>query len=158
MAAAAKTASKAPAKPRTRKPAAAKAAAPKARAAKAASPKTAAPKRPAPKTATARAAPPKASASKAKAAPAKAPPRLGLISAIAVGVVAAGSAIALFGRRLFAPGNAEHPAPDLALDQPHNDGSRRAPDAFRPDPTAAVPASEREGLRPATGIPSLVTH
>ena len=31
------------------------------------------------------------------------------------------------------------------------------PEAFRPDPTAPVPASEREGLRPATGpAPTLV--
>ncbi|MFD1788381.1 hypothetical protein ACFSC3_12440 [Sphingomonas floccifaciens] len=54
-------------------------------------------------------------------------------------------------------GNAEHPAPDLALDKPHPGPTDRAPDAFRPDPTAPVPDSEREGLRPATGpAPTLV--
>ncbi|MEI9928611.1 MAG: hypothetical protein WDN44_14050 [Sphingomonas sp.] len=31
------------------------------------------------------------------------------------------------------------------------------PEAFRPDPSAPVPASEREGLRPASGpAPTLV--
>lgn len=54
-------------------------------------------------------------------------------------------------------GNAEHPAPDLALDRPHPGPDDRAPEAFRPDPTAPVPESEREGLRPATGpAPTLV--
>jgi len=57
---------------------------------------------------------------------------------------------------LTRPRNAEHAAPDLALDAPQP-GTERAPDAFRPDPTAAVPASEREGLRPATGpAPTMV--
>ena len=65
----------------------------------------------------------------------------------------------LFARSLLrtAPRGAEHPAPDLALDQPRPGPDDRAPDAFRPDPTAAVPESEREGLRPATGpAPTLV--
>lgn len=133
-AAAPKTATKAPPKPRTRKPAAsAKATAPKAAAPKAAKPRVAARKAPAPQPRR----------------------RVGLISAVAVGIIAAGSAIALFGRRLLEPGNAEHAAPDLALDEPR-DPFGRAPDAFRPDPTAPVPASEREGLRPANG--ALVTH
>ena len=69
----------------------------------------------------------------------------------------AGGAIVALSRYLTRPGNAEHPAPDLALDKPHNDGSQRAPEAFRPDPTAPVPESERDGLRPATGpAPTLV--
>ena len=49
-------------------------------------------------------------------------------------------------------GNAEHPVPDLAADAP-TPGTDRAPEAFRPDPTAPVPDSEREALRPATGAP-----
>lgn len=54
-------------------------------------------------------------------------------------------------------GDAEHPAPDLALDQPHPGPDARAPEAFRPDPTAPVPDSERDALRPATGpAPTLV--
>lgn len=78
----------------------------------------------------------------------------------AVGALAAGVGAALslgwFDR--FFPGNAEHPAPDLAADAPAP-GTNRAPDAFRPDPTAPVPASEREGLRPATGpAPTLAAN
>ena len=70
----------------------------------------------------------------------------------AIGAVAAGIAAAFHFGGLKAPGNAEHPAPDLAPDAPPpgRDG-RRAPEAFRPDPTAPVTAAEREGLRPATG-------
>ncbi|WP_242147536.1 hypothetical protein [Sphingomonas sp. BAUL-RG-20F-R05-02] len=44
----------------------------------------------------------------------------------------------------------EHAAPDLAPTKPHNDGSARAPEAFRPDPTAPVSAAERDAFRPAT--------
>jgi hypothetical protein len=77
----------------------------------------------------------------------------------AAGAIAAGIGAALgFGwfDRLF-PGNAEHGAPDLAADAP-TPGTNRAPDAFRPDPTAPVPASEREALRPATGpAPSMAS-
>ena len=52
---------------------------------------------------------------------------------------------------------AEHAAPDLALDKPRPGPTDRAPEAFRPDPTAPVPESEREALRPATGpAPTLV--
>lgn len=73
---------------------------------------------------------------------------LGAIAAIMVGVLG-------FGRRRTALG-AEHAAPDLAADAAPV-GSQRAPDAFRPDPTAPIPASEREALRPATGPgPSMV--
>lgn len=49
-----------------------------------------------------------------------------------------------------AVGGAEHAAPDLAPDAP-TPGSARAPEAFRPDPTAPVSDAEREALRPATG-------
>ncbi len=42
-----------------------------------------------------------------------------------------------------------HEAPDLALDAP-KPGTTRAPDAFRPDPTAVPAAGELDGLRPAT--------
>jgi hypothetical protein len=44
----------------------------------------------------------------------------------------------------------EHAVPDLAPDKPHNDGSERAPEAFRPDPTASISAAERDAFRPAT--------
>ena len=43
-----------------------------------------------------------------------------------------------------------HDAPDLALGAP-KPGTTRAPDAFRPDPTAVPTADELDGLRPATG-------
>lgn len=49
-----------------------------------------------------------------------------------------------------------HPVPDLAANAP-TPGTDRAPEAFRPDPTAPVSPEEREALRPATGpAPSLV--
>ncbi|MCM8729608.1 hypothetical protein ACFO8O_01310 [Hephaestia sp. GCM10023244] len=41
-------------------------------------------------------------------------------------------------------------APDLAEDAPRPGPDDRAPDAFRPDPTAPVPATERDALAPAT--------
>ena len=65
---------------------------------------------------------------------------LGAIAAIVAGFVAVT-------RRTR---SAEHAAPDLAADAAPV-GSQRAPEAFRPDPTAPVPESEREALRPATG-------
>ena len=66
---------------------------------------------------------------------------LGAIAAIVAGFVG------LTRRR---PDGAGHSAPDLAADAP-SVGAERAPEAFRPDPTAPVPDSEREALRPATG-------
>lgn len=91
----------------------------------------------------------------------KHPPRTAGISTLRTAALAVtGIAVGLVGvllTRRRAVGTAEHAAPDLALDKPHPGPKDRAPDAFRPDPTAAVPASEREGLRPATGpTPTLV--
>lgn len=90
--------------------------------------------------------------------PRKPAPRTAAIAAAgALGALAAG----LFGalklgwldRSLAkARGNAEHPVPDLAPGAP-TPGTTRAEDAFRPDPTAPVPASEREALRPPPGRP-----
>lgn len=76
-----------------------------------------------------------------------------IIAATAVSALAAGLGAALglgWFDRFLPKRNAEHDAPDLAAGAA-TPGTDRAPDAFRPDPTAAVPASEREGLRPATG-------
>ncbi len=89
------------------------------------------------------------------------PPRTAGVSTLRTAALAVtGIAVGLVGvflARRRPGGTAEHAAPDLALDKPHPGPNDRAPDAFRPDPTAAVPASEREGLRPATGpAPSLV--
>jgi hypothetical protein len=54
-----------------------------------------------------------------------------------------------------APGG--HAIPDLAPDMPHPGPEDRAPEHFRPDPTAVPTAEEREALRPATGAgPTLV--
>lgn len=54
-----------------------------------------------------------------------------------------------------ASGSAEHGAADLATGELVTKFSR-APEAFRPDPTAVPTAEEREALRPATGpAPSL---
>lgn len=51
---------------------------------------------------------------------------------------------------------AEHVPTDLMADHPPG-AHDRAPDAFRPDPTAVPTAEERESLRPATGpAPTLV--
>lgn len=76
-----------------------------------------------------------------------------------VALGAAGIAVGLFGvllARRKAPGEG-HAAPDLALDKPRAGPDDRAPEAFRPDPTAPVTAADREALRPATGpAPSMV--
>lgn len=54
-----------------------------------------------------------------------------------------------------AGGSAEHVPTDLLADAPVTTATR-APEAFRPDPTAVPTAEEREALRPATGpAPSL---
>lgn len=46
----------------------------------------------------------------------------------------------------------EHVPTDLLGDAPPSP-TERAPDAFRPDPTAPVPEGMRDSLRPATGTP-----
>ena len=133
----------------TAKPASAKAAAPKparkSAAAKPAAPKSA-PRKPAAKAATPKAsAKPKPAAKPEASLPSKA---LGVFS-IGAAVVAVGAAIVETVRRLRGRSGEGHEAPDLALDHERGTGDR-APEAFRPDPTAPVPASEREALRPAT--------
>src|SRR5690348_16389892 len=135
------TAAKAPAK--TAKPAAPKPAR-KSAAAKPAAPKSA-PRKPAAKAAAPKAsARPKPAAKPETSLPSKA---LGVFS-VGAAVVAVGAAIVETVRRLRGRGEG-HAAPDLALDHDREPGER-APNAFRPDPTAAVPASERDALRPAT--------
>lgn len=72
----------------------------------------------------------------------------------AIGAVAAAIASALhlgLFDRFFRGGGEGHEAPDLAEGEPRPGPHDRAPDAFRPDPIAPVPASERESLRPAPG-------
>lgn len=74
---------------------------------------------------------------------------IGAVTAVGAVATAIGAALhfGLFDR-LF-PGGEGHAAPDLAPAAPPP-GTDRAPEAFRPDPTAAVPAAEREAFRPAT--------
>ncbi|MEH3047259.1 hypothetical protein [Sphingomonas adhaesiva] len=93
----------------------------------------------------------------ARFAPETSTRRTAAIAATAVGGLAAGLTAALklgwldrFFGGVGAAGGAEHAAPDLAADAP-TPGTERAPDAFRPDPTAPVGEAEREALRPATG-------
>ena len=73
-------------------------------------------------------------------------------AATAIGAIATGLASAIhFGLfdRFFGPRDG-HAAPDLEVDT-HPGPNDRAPDHFRPDPTAPVSAADREALRPATG-------
>lgn len=118
-------------------------------------------RKPAARKAPARKAPVKATASapKAKATAktnartkAKTPPvRTGHSASMAAlgTLVAATLGAAAYGawRLLRRPSEGTEPT-DLMGDE-HPDGSERAIDAFRPDPTAPVPASEREQFRPA---------
>lgn len=125
-----------------------KTAAPKTAAAKAAAAKTTAPK-----PTAAKAAPRRKPAAKPAPAPAATArgtaSRVLNIASFGALAVAVGAALWEAVRRLRGPGNAEHRAPDLALDQARPGPADRAPDAFRPDPTAAVPAGERDAMRPA---------
>lgn len=83
---------------------------------------------------------------------------LAIGTATAVGAVASAIGAALhFGLfdRLLAGGTGSdgHPVPDLEGDR-HPGPADRAPEHFRPDPTAAVPAADREALRPAPPLES----
>jgi hypothetical protein len=84
-----------------------------------------------------------------KAAPAHSSAALPIAATGAVLVAAGGLLFGLW-RRFAARGTVEYLAPDLGLDQPRPGTNGRAPEHFRPDPTAPVPAAEREALRPAT--------
>lgn len=48
-----------------------------------------------------------------------------------------------------AAGDGGTAAADLALDQPHKGPGDRAPENFRPDPTAAISADKRDAFAPA---------
>jgi hypothetical protein len=83
-------------------------------------------------------------------------PSLALLSAGAAALGIGGALIALFARGRA--GSGEHVPTDL-LGEDRPAPTDRAPVAFRPDPTAPVPAGERDSLRPATGpLPTLVRH
>lgn len=114
------------------------------------------------KRATTTARKPRATPAQRKPRTAKAkaqPKRSALPVAAAMGLASAAvAALGYFLRRRAASGDGsfgkgEHAAPDLA---PGAAPADRAPEAFRPDPTAPVPAGEREALRPALARPTLV--
>lgn len=98
---------------------------------------------------------PRTAKSKAKAQPR----RSALPIAAAMGLATAALAALGLVLRRRAPagdgsfGRGEHPAPDLA---PGAAPAERAPEAFRPDPTAPIPAGERDAFRPALSRPTLV--
>jgi hypothetical protein len=78
------------------------------------------------------------------------------IGAVVGAVAAAG--FALFKRNQAARGSAEHVPTDLMGDR-HPGPEDRAPVDFRPDPTAPIPAGERDAFRPAlagASAPTLV--
>lgn len=52
-------------------------------------------------------------------------------------------------------GTGEHRPTDLEGDH-HPGAGERAPEAFRPDPTASIPEGERDQFRPALARPTLV--
>lgn len=82
-------------------------------------------------------------------------------SAHTAGVAAIGAlAVTMLGAAAFGAWRllrrpSEGIVPTDLLGDEHPDGSERAIDAFRPDPTAPVPASEREQFRPALAKASM---
>jgi hypothetical protein len=82
----------------------------------------------------------------------------GMASFGAIAVAALG-AVAFGAWRLLRRAPSEGTEPTDLMGDTHPDGSDRAIDAFRPDPTAPVPASERDQFRPAlagAAAPTLV--
>ncbi|WP_294262132.1 hypothetical protein [uncultured Sphingomonas sp.] len=78
--------------------------------------------------------------------------------AAAIGVLAGVAGIATWTLAARRSPDEGHAAPDLDRDTPRPTAEDRAPEHFRPDPTAPVAAADREALRPATGpSPSLVS-
>jgi len=75
----------------------------------------------------------------------------GVAAAIGLGAAAVGAAIRYGLLDRFFPHDEGHDAPDLEGDT-HPGPDARAPEAFRPDPTATPSASEREALRPPPGF------
>ena len=74
---------------------------------------------------------------------------IGAASVIGLAAAAVGAALRFGWLDRFFPAEEGHQALDLSLDA-EPAGTERAPDAFRPDPTAIPTAAERESLRPAT--------
>lgn len=77
---------------------------------------------------------------------------IGGATVIGLAAAAVGAALRFGLLDRFFPAKEGHDAPDLALDRARPGPGDRAPDAFRPDPDAPVPADKREALRPPTGV------
>ena len=77
---------------------------------------------------------------------------IGAASVVGFAAAAVGAALRFGLLDRFFPAAEGHDAPDLALDRDRPDADDRAPDAFRPDPTAIPTAAERESLRPPAGV------
>ncbi|THD36377.1 MAG: hypothetical protein E7773_07645 [Sphingomonas sp.] len=77
---------------------------------------------------------------------------IGIASIVGLGAAAVGAALRFGLLDRFFPAIEGHDAPDLALDQPHPGPGDRAPEAFRPDPTAVPTDAERESLRVPDGV------
>ncbi|HEX4695388.1 hypothetical protein [Sphingomonas sp.] len=75
----------------------------------------------------------------------------GAAAVIGFGAAAVGAAIRYGLLDRFFPASEGHDAPDLEGDT-HPGPDSRAPEAFRPDPTAMPTAAERESLRPPPGV------
>lgn len=75
----------------------------------------------------------------------------GAVAVIGLGAAAVGAAIRYGLLDRFFPTSEGHDAPDLEGDT-HPGPDHRAPEAFRPDPTAVPTAAERESLRPPPGF------
>lgn len=85
-----------------------------------------------------------------------------VLGTLSLGAIAATIGAVLLGRRRVRGdgsfGSGEHRPVDLMGDK-HPGFQDRAPEAFRPDPTAPVPPGERDAFRPAlagAGAPTLV--
>ena len=76
---------------------------------------------------------------------------IGVASIVGLGAAAVGAALRFGLLDRFFPAIEGHDAPDLALDAAPA-GTDRAPEAFRPDPTATPTAAERESLRVPDGV------
>lgn len=76
---------------------------------------------------------------------------IGGATVVGLAAAAVGAALRFGLLDRFFPAKEGHEAPDLALDA-EPAGTDRAPEAFRPDPTAIPTAAEREALRPPEGV------
>lgn len=103
--------------------------------------------KPAPKSRPKRA--PKAPAPATKVQPRRTIGKAGIAAIAATGLGAIGALAFGFLRQRRGTATPPGTVPTDLMGDSHPDGSRRAIEDFRPDPTAPVPESERDALRPA---------